>query len=216
MSADHDDYAQEPIPGLPARPPSGEEILWQGSPSWKGLAIDVFHVRAVAIYFAVLIAWRAYGHVQAGASGYALLSGISLSVVAVGTVLILCLLARAYARTTVYTVTDRRVVIRSGVALPTAINLPFAAVTSADVKLKTHDRGDIRFVLSPDQRAGYVALWPHVRLGSLTQPEPMLRCIEGPADVVERLKRALERRVRVDVAGANTTVPGHTESVISL
>ena len=29
MSA-HDDYEIEPIPGLPERPPLGEEVLWQG------------------------------------------------------------------------------------------------------------------------------------------------------------------------------------------
>ena len=204
MSADHDDYAREPIPGLPAKPPSGEEILWQGSPSWKGLAIDVFHVRVIAIYFSALIAWRAF------------ISGISLSIIAAGTILLLCLLARAYARTTIYTVTDRRVVIRSGVALPTAINLPFAAVASADLRLKADGRGDIRFTLSPGHRAGYVALWPHVQLRSVTHPEPMLRCIEGSSEVVERLKNALERRVRMSKDVTANHVADHPQNVTLL
>ena len=34
----HDDFAIEPIPGLPERPPQGEEILWQGRPNWWALA----------------------------------------------------------------------------------------------------------------------------------------------------------------------------------
>lgn len=216
MSADHDDYAREPIPGLPAKPPSGEEILWQGSPSWKGLAIDVFHVRVIAIYFSALIAWRAFSHIEAGAGSYAFISGISLSIIAAGTILLLCLLARAYARTTIYTVTDRRVVIRSGVALPTAINLPFAAVASADLRLKADGRGDIRFTLSPGHRAGYVALWPHVQLRSVTHPEPMLRCIEGSSEVVERLKNALERRVRMSKDVTANHVADHPQNVILL
>ena len=36
----------------------GERILWQGVPDWRLLAIQVFHVRAIAIYFAVLLGWR--------------------------------------------------------------------------------------------------------------------------------------------------------------
>lgn len=34
----HDDFAVEPIPGLPELPPEGEHILWQGAPCWHALA----------------------------------------------------------------------------------------------------------------------------------------------------------------------------------
>ena len=41
----------EPIRGLPGPLPEGETILWQGAPDWRVLAVQAFHVRAVAIYF---------------------------------------------------------------------------------------------------------------------------------------------------------------------
>ena len=44
--------------GLPERLPEGETLLWQGRPSWRQLALRAFHVREIAIYFALLLAWR--------------------------------------------------------------------------------------------------------------------------------------------------------------
>ena len=51
-----DDIHVEPLRGLPEPLPAGERILWQGAPDWRALAVDVFHVRAVWIYGALLIA----------------------------------------------------------------------------------------------------------------------------------------------------------------
>ena len=48
------EYGNEPIPGLPAMLPPGEEILWQGAPDWKRLMLSAFHVRGVAGYFGAL------------------------------------------------------------------------------------------------------------------------------------------------------------------
>ena len=50
--------------GLPDHLPEGEQLLWQmiGKPDWQRLAINAFHVRKVAAYFAGLIlaqgAWK--------------------------------------------------------------------------------------------------------------------------------------------------------------
>ena len=54
----HDDFAFEPIRGLPDHLPKGERLLWQGAPDWRLLAIQAFHVRKVAIYFALIAAWH--------------------------------------------------------------------------------------------------------------------------------------------------------------
>jgi hypothetical protein len=45
----HDDFAFEKIRGLPADLPRGEELLWQGSPTWKSLAIHTYYVRVVVL-----------------------------------------------------------------------------------------------------------------------------------------------------------------------
>jgi hypothetical protein len=55
----HDDFAFEPVRGLPERPPLGEEILWQGAPSWWRLAVEALSLYWVAGYFVAFAAWRA-------------------------------------------------------------------------------------------------------------------------------------------------------------
>jgi hypothetical protein len=40
--------------GLPGPLPKGEQMLWQGGPSWKHVAVRVLHVRKLIIYFAIL------------------------------------------------------------------------------------------------------------------------------------------------------------------
>ncbi|MDZ7712682.1 MAG: hypothetical protein U5L06_06050 [Rhodovibrio sp.] len=53
----HDDFDFEPIPGLPKRPPEGEEILWQGAPSARSLGRFLFNLRLIALYSGILAAW---------------------------------------------------------------------------------------------------------------------------------------------------------------
>ena len=35
--------------------PEGERVLWQGAPSWRGVARRTLHTRKIAGYFAALI-----------------------------------------------------------------------------------------------------------------------------------------------------------------
>jgi hypothetical protein len=51
--------AGERIAGVDAPLPPGERVRWEGAPEWRSLAVHVFHVRKLAIYFALLLAWRA-------------------------------------------------------------------------------------------------------------------------------------------------------------
>ena len=43
-------------------------MLWQGAPQPWALALTAFRVRAVAIYFAALMAWRAFTTIVDGGS----------------------------------------------------------------------------------------------------------------------------------------------------
>ena len=49
-----DDFAFEPIRGLPERPPEGEVILWQGQPNWLRLTVDSLNLWWVLAYFIFL------------------------------------------------------------------------------------------------------------------------------------------------------------------
>ncbi len=105
----HDDYAVEPIPGLPAALPEGERILWRGSPQWGGLAIRAFHARKVGLYFAALLVWRVLEAKGAGLSWTAsLTTAAGIVPIAALAIAILTGLAYAYARSTIYTITDKR------------------------------------------------------------------------------------------------------------
>jgi hypothetical protein len=45
------EHELEPQYGLPERLPAGEHILWQGSPDFRTVALRIFHLRKVALYW---------------------------------------------------------------------------------------------------------------------------------------------------------------------
>lgn len=207
MSFREHDY--EPVPGLPERLPAGERILWQGAPKWRALARRAFHADKVALYFALLLLWQAalvFGQGRpTGELASAALWYVPMGAVAAG---ILTLFAWLNARMTVYTITNRRVVVKFGVALPMTVNLPFSVVR--DVKLKSYrdGTGDLALELGGEERIFYLHLWPHVRRWRFVNPQPMLRVVPGAADVGERLVNAIrgfhadEPQSAVESAGA--------------
>ncbi len=187
-----DDLDLEPVPGLPERPPQGEDILWQGAPDWRLLAWRAFHVREVAIYFAVLIAAQPVLALMQGTPLAATLSPMLWLALAGGLAgLILTVLARLSAKATLYTVTNRRVVLRIGVALDMAINLPFGLITGADLKLYADGKGDLPLELADGERVSWLLLWPHVRPWRISRPQPMLRAIPEAEMAGQVLSEAL-------------------------
>jgi hypothetical protein len=202
-----------PPRGLPEHLPAGEELLWQGAPSWRGLARRAFHLRALAAYFGVLLAWLvastlADGGTKAAAAASLLWAG-PLALAALG---LLAGLAWLTARTTVYTVTSRRVVMRIGVALPVTINLPFRAVEAAGLRLHADGTGDLPLRLADDGRVAYVHLWPHARPWRVARPEPMLRSVPDAARVAGILARALAAPASPAAARGAATAPAAAPS----
>ena len=175
--SDHDDYAVEPIRGLPKMLPPGEQIVWQGAPEWWQMAKHVFHIRGVAVYLLALTAWRFSVHMQTGHAREAVVAAFSLLTIALLGLGMLALLAWLCSRTSVYTITNRRIVMRIGIALPTAINIPFKVIAAAGLRCNANGAGDISLALMGADRVAYSNLWPHVRPWRLSRPEPMLRGI---------------------------------------
>jgi Bacterial PH domain len=181
------EYEYEPIPGLPQRLPVDERILWQGAPEWQTLARRAFHVRKLAAYFIALLIWR---------FASALLDGETLTIAGLSALWIIVLAAISIglfagvswliARTSVYTITNRRVVMRFGIALPMTFNLPFSTVQGATLRRYPNGCGDIPLALSGNDRIAYPVLWPHARPWQFTNPQPMLRAIAN-ADRVARI-----------------------------
>lgn len=189
----HDDFHIEPIRGLPEALPPGETILWQGAPDWRALARDALLLRWVAGYFGVLIAWRALA--EGPVSGWVaavqhILPLLILGLLACG---LIAALAFAQARATVYTVTNRRVVMRIGVALTLTLNLPFSQVRGADLQLRKDGTGTIALAMSGGKPPGYLVCWPHVRPWRMSRVEPALRSIPRAAEVAALLADQLRR-----------------------
>lgn len=198
MSQHHDDFATEPLPGLPAKPPRGEEILWQGRPAILPLARDALGLNWVAGYFVVLALWRA-SVVSDGSIGMIIaimLPYLAMGVVACG---ILLLIATVQARSTVYTITTARVALRVGAALTVTLNVPFKQIGSASLDLRRSGSGTIALQTLGDTRLSYLVCWPHVRPWRMGKTQPALRCIPDAARVAKILGDAAETRLNEPV-----------------
>lgn len=189
------EYDYEPVKGLPNFLPVGERMLWQGSPDWKALALRVFHARKIAIYFAILVIWRLASGINDGETwGQALMAIVPVLPVAGLGVGLMCLVAWLYAKSTVYTITSERVVMRFGLALTLTVNLPLKLVKSADLKLASDGTGDLPLNFDGPHRVSYVYMWPFVRPWRMARPQPMLRGLKNPETVATVLTSALNGR----------------------
>jgi hypothetical protein len=197
--------------GLPEPLPKGESILWQGAPDLKDLVVRVFHLKKVALYFAVLMAVRGSYLYSSGfdnltiAAGVLLVAGLGLTAMAA-----LGLLAWLTARTTAYTLTDQRVVMRIGIVLTLTFNLPLKRIDTAGLLLSSQGFGDIPFALSGGDRIGYLNLWPHARPWHLAKPEPMLRCIADAQTFATLLQKTWSQTA--GKTSASPQAPGDTQT----
>ena len=189
QAAEHEFEAEH---GLPEPLPRDERILWQGSPDWRVMAREAMHTRMLSIYFGVLLAWRGVNVLSNGGSaidaGVAILWLLPAAVLALA---VLSLIAWLIARTSVYTVTDKRVVMRIGVVLGITFNLPHSQIESAGLRTNADGSGDLTLVLADTDRIAYVHLWPHARPWHVKRTEPMLRAVPEVERVASILSAAL-------------------------
>ncbi len=191
----HHEHEFEAAPGLPEPLPAGERILWQGAPDWRALALHAFHLRQVAIYFAVMMGLQAlylHGEARSVVARSLLASGLMASF-ALG---LLLLAAWLSARTTLYTLTTRRVVMRIGIVLTITLNLPLRQLRGADLLARTRGAGDLALSLAGKERIGWLHLWPHARPWHLSDPKPTLRCVPQAEAVGTRLVAAWQAAQR--------------------
>jgi len=181
------EHDNEPIPGLPEPLPADERILWQGRPDWRGLARRAFHAPLVGAYF-LLMALMALA--TAGSVGAGLSDALLVLVPGAAALGLLLLLARLNAGAAIFTITDRRLVLRFGVALPMTMNLPFDVIEAASAKRYRDGMGDIVIRLR-GERVNYLIMWPFVRPFRIMQPQPMLRAVPEVEGVAQLLADAL-------------------------
>jgi hypothetical protein len=113
-----------------------------------------------------------------------------------------------------YTLTNRRIVMRVGIVLTVTFNLPYKSLKSADLKLYKDGTGDIPMQIATEDKIAYFHLWPHARPWRLAKPEPMMRCVPEAKQVAALLTEAwmastgfsnIERQdIQLEQTGAQT------------
>lgn len=168
------------IRGVPHALPEGEHILWQGAPEAAAIFTHVFHWRLFAAYFAAMMAlW--FATTELSFSSPEFLAGLGvrlgLSLLVIGIVFVL---SRIVARTSWYAITSQRLVLRIGMVFEMSINIPFSLLESAAVGVFKDGTGQVVLTIAKPNRLAYIALWPHCRVFSLNQPQPVLRGLSEP------------------------------------
>jgi hypothetical protein len=182
----------EETPGLPGKLPAGERILWQGRPCWKLLALRALHIRGLAVYFAVIVAWCAWSSLRGGAP----LAHVALTtaeLIGVSCVPLLAILGYCWGTTqaSMYTVTTKRVVMKIGLVVPMSVNIPFRWIESAGLNARADGTGDIILALGPKDKLAWFVLWPHAQPWRMAKAVPMLRGLRDARGAAQVLARAL-------------------------
>ncbi|NDI13080.1 MAG: PH domain-containing protein [Rhodobacteraceae bacterium] len=191
----HDDFAAEPINGLPELPPRGEVILWQGRPNWFRLTVESLNLWWVIAYFAVLTAWRFITVIDVLSFERAIIMTLPFVIMTLIVVLLLMLVGFIQARATVYTITNRRVAMRIGAALTVTLNIPYTQIDNAAVSVGKAGCGNIALETKGDSKFSYLVLWPHIRSWKISKPEPTLRAIPDVQSVAQILAKAAKARI---------------------
>jgi hypothetical protein len=181
---------------LPSDIPAGERVLWFGRPETKSLWRRAYRADWVIAWFALATAWTTISALLSD-QGTSTVVAAALGTLGLGAaaLAILGLLAWLSARTTLYVITERRLIIKSGIALQIFINLPFSKIVAANLRAFGDDSGDVSITLAPDQHVAYIALWPSTRPWRFVNPEPTLRSVPQAREVAETLSQALKAAI---------------------
>ena len=209
---------------LPAPLPADERVIWQGKPSFKGLALRSFHIREVAIYFGALLIWRLWSNWSNGVpAGEATISALWLIAPAISSIAVLAGLAWLFRRAACYTITTKRILFQFGVALPVTMNIPLGKIANAALKTYRDGSGNIPLLLSDHKRVSYLLLWPHIRPWRLSVTEPMLNSIPDAATVAAKLAAVLKGQpgpsaialTQLDQAGSASTALANSPTTVA-
>ena len=188
-------------------PALSERVLWKGRPAVPVLTRTAFHLGSFAVYMAAMVLLALFfGNIDSAIFlvGAGLFGG-----------LVIQLIAWRCARSTLYILTDVRLIMRIGMAVETRINIPLKHIEAAHLNMRGREHGDIALELGGERLLGYLLLWPHARPWRFARPQPMLRAVPDAQAVASQLAEAcakyhpLERNLtNVKEAGVSGAKPG--------
>ena len=193
----------EPTFGFPESLPTSEKVLWQGGPCAWLIARRIFFLPYLFVYFLIFSCLALVFNSEALTLKDLFIK--FLSYMSLGMVAIFILLAISYliSSTTVYSITDKRVVMRIGIVLNLSLNVPFSKIETAACKAYPDKSGDISLNLVPDNKIAYLHLWPHCRPWFFSSPRPRLSCLKDIEVVASCLTSSWEEQKKSAVNRAN-------------
>mgnify|MGYP001213734411 CR=1 FL=1 len=175
--------------------PEDENVIWHGRPDLRRFSISALGLRYLILYLLVVSLTTFF-------SNYGNLS-LSIFLQMMFPYVICCCLAAiimvmigiSQVIPTVYVITSKRIIIKSGLALIFMLNVPFDKVANIDKKVFNDGCGDISFKLIGNKRIPFFAGWPSVRPWYFNNPEPTFRCISDVDVVSFKLANAAQSRI---------------------
>jgi hypothetical protein len=175
--------------------PEGENIIWSGKPDFKSITLRAFGLKYLLFYLLISFVF------------FSIRSGIIVEPIKLITsfvpyllsgILICCivsLFSYFQVRNTVYVVTDKRVVIKTGVALIFMLNVPFEKISEINRQILGDGSGNISFKLISGKRVPFFASWPSVRPWYFSNPEPTFRYVADADLVATDISRAAASKI---------------------
>ena len=195
--------------------PNGEQLVWQGQPERRALATRAMYLKYIAFYLVALIAAR---------TGYLILDGESVAtwsgmlvwqVLASAFVMLLIVgLAAVYSRTTRYSLTNERLIIKSGAAITIHINLPLQQIIGADLREYSDGTGDITLQVSQADKLYWLLMWPNVRSWWIRPLRPVLRGLRDAEAVAHLLVKEVGEQGNIELGDFNRKYPGVDDSTM--
>ena len=140
--------------------------------------MDAFHVRKITFYFAFMVFLQCVHLVDTDTAwldmAKQLGTSICLASIALG---LLTWSAYLSSKATIYTLTNKRIVMRIGIVLSLTFNVPLRKIVASDLLILKNQVGNIALGISSDSPIGWLNLWPHVRAWRINAPQPTLRCV---------------------------------------
>ena len=168
--------------------PNGESILWKGRPSLWGFSWNLFGLKWITLYLSILsiVSVARFFASDFYTAFYVdflpfFLSGIFASIILIG-------LAATQTYSTVYIITENRVIIKTGAALSFLISMPFKKIKEVNLQKRGASIGTISFELLSEKRVPYISCWPSVRPWKFKRTQPAFSCI-GSVDKVATILR---------------------------
>ena len=195
--------------------PNGEKLIWQGHPEKRALATRAMYLKYIAFYLVVLIAART-GYLIMDGEPVATWSGMLVwQVLASAFVMLLIVgLATVYSRTTRYSLTNERLIIKTGAAITIHINLPLQQITAADLREYSDGTGDITLQVSRAEKLYWLLLWPNVRSWWIRPLRPVLRGLQDAQTVAHLLVKEVGEQGNIELGDFNQKYPGVDDSTI--